>query len=124
MGVVKTVLLVAFVIVCVLAIILVLIQNDESNGMGSVFGGGNSAAFGAHSGSVLKKTTGVLVFLFFVIALGLGIANKASVKEDLSSTAAEVQGGTKATEVTDENWLEKEVSNSTESTVIEPQISE
>ena len=71
MGVIKTVLIVAFVIVCILAILLVLVQNDESNGMGSAFGG-NSAAFGAHSGSVLKKTTGVLVFLFFVITFGLG----------------------------------------------------
>ena len=33
MGVVKTILLVAFVVVCVLAILLVLVQHDESNGM-------------------------------------------------------------------------------------------
>ncbi|MBS7241045.1 preprotein translocase subunit SecG [Treponema sp.] len=113
MGVVKTVLLVAFVIVCILAILLVLVQNDEGNGMGSAFGGGNSAAFGAHSGSVLKKTTGVLVVLFFVITIGLGLVNKASDKEDLSSTAAAVQGETKSVETESGNWLENELSGST-----------
>ncbi|MBQ0039421.1 MAG: preprotein translocase subunit SecG [Treponema sp.] len=117
MGVVKTIMLVAFIIVCVLAILLVLVQNDESNGMGSAFGGGNSAAFGAHSGSVLKKTTGVLVVLFFVITFGLGLANKAIGKADLSATAAEVQGETKTEETTSGNWLENEISGSTEQSV-------
>ena len=85
MGVVRTILLVAFIIVCVLTILLVLMQNDEGNGMGTAFGGGQSAAFGSHSASVLVKTTGVLAGLFFVIVfvflyneppdeMGLGIA--------------------------------------------------
>lgn len=111
MGVIKTVLIVAFVIVCILAILLVLVQNDESNGMGSAFGG-NSAAFGAHSGSVLKKTTGVLVFLFFVITFGLGLVNKASKKDDLSATAAAVQGEVKASASENGSWLENELSGS------------
>lgn len=117
MGVVKTILLVAFVIVCVLAILLVLVQNDESNGMGSAFGGGNSAAFGARSGSVLKKTTGVLVVLFFAISFGLGLAGKASGKEDLSATAAELQGESSAAESETGNWLENEISGSSEQSV-------
>lgn len=114
MGVVKTILLVAFVVVCILSILLVLIQNEESNGMGSAFGGGNTAAFGAHSGSVVKKTTGVLVFLFFAITFGLGFVNKASHKEDLSATAAEVQGEVKSVEENSENWLENEISGTAE----------
>ena len=117
MGVVKTILLVAFVVVCVLAILLVLVQNDESNGMGSAFGGGSSAAFGARSGSVLKKTTGVLVVLFVVITFGLGFVNKASGKDDLSATAAEVQGESKAAETESGSWLETELSGSTEQSV-------
>ena len=35
MGVVGTILLVAFVIVCVLLVLMVLVQNEDSNGMGS-----------------------------------------------------------------------------------------
>ena len=87
------------------------------NGMGSAFGGGSSAAFGARSGSVLKKTTGVLVVLFFVITFGLGFVNKASGKDDLSATAAEVQGESKAAETESGSWLETELSGSTEQSV-------
>ena len=47
MAVLKTILLIAFVIICVLLVLLVLVQNEENNGMGSAFGGGQSTAFGA-----------------------------------------------------------------------------
>lgn len=93
MGVVKTILLVAFIIICVLIVFFVAIQNENDGGMGGVFGGGQSAAFGAHSASVLTKTTGVLVALFFVLAFFLAILNKGDAKKaDLSAAAAEVQG--------------------------------
>ncbi len=92
MGIVRTILLVAFIIVCVLLVLLVLIQNEDNNGMGGVFGGGQSAAFGSHSASVLTKTTGVLAVLFFVFAFSIALASKGSEKAgDLSKTAAEVQ---------------------------------
>ena len=108
MNVVRTILLVAFVIVCILGILLVLVQNEDNNGMGGVFGGAQSAAFGSHSASVLTKTTAVLVVLFFVLAFGLALVNKDSTKKiDLSSAAAAEQG----TEVTTEqpesgSWLD------------------
>lgn len=88
-SVVGTILLVAFVIVCILLVLLVLAQNEDSNGMGSSFGGGQSAAFGAHSASVLTKTTGVLVALFFIIAFGIGLLNKPVKKAALNSVSAE-----------------------------------
>ena len=91
MGIVRTVLLVAFVIVCVLLVLLVLIQREDSNGMGGVFGGGQSAAFGSHSASVLTKTTGVLAALFFIFAFSLALVNKGRDKGDLGKTAAELQ---------------------------------
>lgn len=92
MGIVRTVLLVAFVIVCVLLVLLVLIQREDSNGMGGVFGGGQSAAFGSHSASVLTKTTGVLTALFFVFAFSIALVSKATDRTgDLGKTAAEVQ---------------------------------
>ncbi len=114
MGVVKTILLVAFVIVCVLAVLLVLVQNDEGNGMGSAFGG-QSTAFGARSGSVLKKTTGVLVFLFFAITIVIGVLNKAPAKEDLSKAVEAVQGTVVEERADSGNWLEEEVNGSAES---------
>ncbi|MBP5158480.1 MAG: preprotein translocase subunit SecG [Treponema sp.] len=92
MGIVRTVLLVAFVIVCVLLVLLVLIQREDSNGMGGVFGGGQSAAFGSHSASVLTKTTGVLAAMFFVFAFLIALVNKGVDRTgDLGKAAAEIQ---------------------------------
>ncbi len=110
MGIVKTVLLVTFVIISIILILLVLVQNEEDNGMGSAFGGGNSTAFGARSASVLTKTTGVFVALFFLVAFGLSFMNKTSKKDDLSATAAQVQGEeAKPESSATENWLENEI---------------
>ncbi|MCH5290596.1 MAG: preprotein translocase subunit SecG [Treponema sp.] len=113
MGVVRTILLVAFVIICVLLVLLILVQNEKDNGMGSMLGGGQSAAFGAHSASVVSRTTGVLVALFFVTTFVLALLNKAPSKDGgLRATAAEVQGldisaESEASGTT--SWLEEEL---------------
>lgn len=115
MGVLKTILLVVFVIVSILLILLVLVQNDESKGMGTAFGGGQSAAFGARSASVLTKTTGFLVALFFIIAFSLGVLNKSPSDKGLKEAASEIQS-VEATENTteSENWLDAELDASSE----------
>ena len=109
MAVLKTILLIAFVIICVLLVLLVLVQNEENNGMGSAFGGGQSTAFGARSASVLTKTTGVLAALFFVTAFGISLLNKAPAKEDLSSAVKEIQGEQTSSE-DNGSWLQEELS--------------
>ena len=84
MGVIGTVLLVCFVIVCLLLVLLVSVQDDGENGMGGLMGGRGTAAFGSHSASVLTKTTMVFVILFFALSVGLALVNKApKVKGDL-----------------------------------------
>ncbi len=107
MGIVKAILLVAFVIMCVLLILLVLVQNEDNNGMGGVFGG-QSTAFGSHSASVLTKTTGVLAVLFFVFSLSFALVSRGSEKgDDLSKTAAEVQASEANSESgTSGSWLD------------------
>ncbi len=107
MGAVKTILIVAFVIICVLLVLLVLVQNEDSNGMGSSFGGGQSTAFGAHGASVLSKTTGVLVALFFLVTFGIAFFNRPSKSSDLSETAKKMQG-TEAVEESESNDWTKE----------------
>ena len=107
MNVVKTILLVVFVLVCVFLVLLVLIQNDEDNGMGGVFGGGQSTAFGARSASVLTKTTGVFVVLFFIIAFVISLLNKPSTRNDLNEAARQIQGETLHQE--SGSWLEEEL---------------
>lgn len=106
MGVVRTILLVAFIIICVLLVLFVIVQNEDNNGMGGVFGGGQSAAFGSHSASVLSKTTGVFVALFFVCAFGLALLNKAPSKSDSIIDAAAESGVT--TEASGTSWIDQE----------------
>ena len=107
MGVVGIILLVAFVIVCVLLVLMVLVQNENSNGMGSAFGGGQSAAFGSHSASVLTKTTGVFTGLFFVLAFSLALVNRVpSGDGGMGAAAKEVQGEVQETEQKAGSWLD------------------
>lgn len=115
MGIVGTILLVAFIIVCVLLILLVLVQNEDTNGMGSAFGGGQSAAFGSHSASVLTKTTGVFAALFFILAFFLALSNKVpSDSDSMTKTAQEAGIAPAAEEKKSEtgSWLDDVEDNS------------
>ena len=120
MGAISIVLLVAFVIVCVLSILLVLVQDQDNSGMGGMFGGGNSAAFGSHSASVLTKTTGVLVALFFVTAFALAFINrKTSSSDDLSEAARSMNIQADGTEGSAADWFEKKEEPATPATIEE-----
>ena len=89
MGTIGVVLLVFFIIVCVLLVLLVAIQDDGENGMGGLLGGRGTAAFGAHSASVLTKATAVLVTMFFVLTIALALVNKKPKTDDVLKTVTE-----------------------------------
>ncbi|GEM_PF-6565886 len=89
MSTLGVILLVVFAVISVILILMVLVQNDEKNGMGGMLGGGNTAAFGSHSGSVLKKATGFFVFLFFVLVFFLAFVLKDGNSETDKAVAAE-----------------------------------
>lgn len=105
MGTIGVVLLVVFIIVCVLLVLLVAIQGDEENGMGGLLGGRGTAAFGAHSASVLTKATAVLAAMFFILTVALALVNKKpktdkfvdSIPEEEIAAPATTDGG---------NWWE------------------
>jgi len=92
MGVFGIVLLVLFAIVCFLLIFMVVIQDQDSEGLGGLFSGAGNAAFGSRSSSVVVKFTYVLGGLFFVIAFGLAILNRSTVGN--VEKAVRSQGGT------------------------------
>ena len=79
MGVFSIVLLVLFSIVCALLIFMVVIQDQEGEGLGGLFSGAGNAAFGSRSSNVIVRFTYILGALFFVIAFGLAILNRSSV---------------------------------------------
>lgn len=79
MGVFGIVLLVLFAIVCLLLIFMVVIQDQEGEGLGGLFSGAGNAAFGSRSSSVVVRFTYILGGLFFVIAFGLAVLNRGSI---------------------------------------------
>ena len=70
------VLLVFFLIVAILLVLLVLTQSEEGDGLGGIFGGSSSTAFGSRSGNVLTRATTVLGALFLIVSLGLALMNR------------------------------------------------
>jgi len=76
MGIIGIVLLVFFVVLAVLLVLLILAQNEEGDGLGGIFAGGSSSAFGSRSGNVLTRATTILGALFLVISLGLALMNR------------------------------------------------
>ncbi len=93
MGVLSIILLVLFVIVSLLLIFLVAVQDEQSEGLGGIFGGGSNTAFGSHASSVVTKATGTLAVLFLVLALVVAFVNKSPSQNDLldSVTTEQVQ---------------------------------
>lgn len=103
MGTVGVVLLVAFVIVCALLVLLVLVQDDGSSGMGGLLGGRGTAAFGSHSASVLTRATFTLVVLFFALALSLALLNRRpNVRRDIAPAGAEASAAAQG-----QKWYEE-----------------
>jgi preprotein translocase subunit SecG len=84
LGLTGTLLLVVFVIICILLVCIVLIQSDEGGGMGGLFGGSGTQAFGSRSGNVITRTTYILVTLFFLASFGLAFINKAPAVRQLN----------------------------------------
>jgi len=104
MGVLSVVLLVAFIINAVLLVLLVLIQNDDSGGLGGIFGGGSGSAFGSRSGNVLTRATTVLGSMFLVISFGLALLSRTPGGTGVEEAAWEI-----STEEQRTNWVEDEI---------------
>lgn len=92
MGVLEVLLLVFFVIVAFLLVGMVLIQDEQGDGLAGMFGGGSQSTFGSRSGNVLSRTTTILGGLFIIVALGLAVLFKTPNTGDVAA-AARQQGG-------------------------------
>lgn len=87
MGVFGVILLVLFVIVCALMVFLVIIQDENSEGLGGIFGGSSDTTFGSNSGNILTKITYIVGALFLVLALGLAFINRTPDNDSLLTNA-------------------------------------
>jgi len=96
MGVLSIILLVLFVIVSLLLVFLIAIQDEKSEGLGGIFGGGSNTAFGSYTSGVVTKVTGALAILFLVLALLVAFVNKSPSTDKLldSVTTEDVKEAT------------------------------
>jgi preprotein translocase subunit SecG len=84
-----TLLLILFVISAILLIGIVLLQDEQGDGMGGIFGGGSGTAFGSRSGNILTRITSILAIIFLGSAFVIGFINSTSVddkQEQLAKT--------------------------------------
>ncbi|HBN55931.1 MAG TPA: preprotein translocase subunit SecG [Lachnospiraceae bacterium] len=76
MAILRTVLMVLFVIICVVSVVLVLLQEGKSAGLGAIAGAAESY-WGKNKGRSMEgnlvKGTIVLAVLFFVLAIILNL---------------------------------------------------
>ena len=85
----ETIILTLHIIVCVLLILLVLLQAGKE-GMGVIFGGGNTTVFGSSgAGGALTKLTAFMAVIF--ICTSLGYTYVTSVRPSNESTILNVQ---------------------------------
>ena len=87
MAILSVLLLVLFLIACLFLILMVLIQDEQGEGIGGIFGGGSSTPFGSRSGNVLTRFTSILAAIFLLTSFGLAWVNRTSDKSDIPGAA-------------------------------------
>ena len=107
MSILGIILLVIFCIVALLLIFLVAVQDENSVGLGGIFGGNSDSAFGSNTSRFITRTTITLVIVFMVLSLVVAIINKSSDEELLAAQNASV------TESAPVNWVDQQTSADT-----------
>jgi preprotein translocase subunit SecG len=80
-------LVIVFAVSAILLCLVIMLQDDQGEGLGGLFGGGSNSAFGSRSGNVLTKATSVLAAIFLVTALGVAWMNRSARSEDIEAKA-------------------------------------
>ncbi len=66
------------VINCILLVLIILIQDDGSEGAGIILGSAASQQYGIRKGNIVTRTTSILAFFFIVISFSLAVLFKIS----------------------------------------------
>jgi preprotein translocase subunit SecG len=84
----------------VLLVLVVLVQDDQGEGIGGIFGGGSNTAFGSRSGNVLTRFTAILAAVFLVCCFGMAYVSRTPTAGNVVGKAREQALNTTA----QENW--------------------
>ena len=107
MGIIGTLLVILFVAVCLLLILFVLLQDDQGEGLGGLFGGSSGSPFGGATNNALVKITTILGSLFMVCSLLVALAIKTPNSSDVLSEARKMN----AENSNGQNWWETNVAD-------------
>ena len=81
------VLTIVFVISAVLLAALVLLQDEQGEGIGGMFGGGSGTPFGSRAGNILTRATSILAAVFLLSAFGVAWLNRSPSTDDVEARA-------------------------------------
>lgn len=87
MGLISIFLLIVFVIVSLLTMLVVLIQDDQGEGIAGMFGGASTTPFGSRSGNVLTRFTSIMGAIFLFAAFSLAWLNRTPESADILEKA-------------------------------------
>ncbi|QEN07699.1 preprotein translocase subunit SecG [Oceanispirochaeta crateris] len=109
MGIIGTLLIILFVVVSALLILFVLLQDDQGEGLGGLFGGSSGSPFGGATNNGLVKITGILGTIFMVSSLLVALVVKTPNSSDVLSEARKINA-----ESSIGDWWEGDVQTGTE----------
>jgi preprotein translocase subunit SecG len=87
MGLLSIILLVIFAIAALIMILMIMLQDDQGEGIGGLFGGGSTTPFGSRSGNILTRFTSILGAIFIVGAFALAWLNRSPETTDIVEKA-------------------------------------
>jgi preprotein translocase subunit SecG len=91
MGALGIIFLVIMLLAGLVLAFFVLIQDDQGDGMGGLFGGSSTSAFGSRAGNALTKMTATLgiVFVLSALVVAFDIKHQHDSKDTSGSTATD-----------------------------------
>lgn len=92
MAILSGFLLVMFVGSAVLLVIIVLMQDEQGEGLGGIFGGGGAAPVGNRSGNILTKATTVIATIFLISVVGYAYVNRTPESTNIEAAARRMEG--------------------------------
>lgn len=78
-----------FFIAALILILLVMIQDEQGEGIGGIFGGGSTTPFGSRAGNVLTRFTAIIAAVFLIVCVVIGLLNRSTERQALADQTKE-----------------------------------
>ncbi|AGC50568.1 preprotein translocase subunit SecG [Lawsonia intracellularis] len=107
----NTLILSLHLIVCILLVIIVLLQSGKE-GMGVIFGGGNTSVFGSSgAGGLLTKLTAFLAIIFIITSLSYNIITNTNSANQSTILDVQIENSSNTTQAHPQSNQESSVDN-------------